>query len=178
MERLGLDPYCWGSTLWHSMHSIAAGYPLVVENNDPIRNEYAIFYESLQNILPCEACREHYKQNLLELPINDYLGSRLELSEWVYKIHNKVNEITNKPFNSIPKFEEVYKKYTSYGTPCNSEQKVCGINSMERKCNIVIKNLNGFEHSQTNFLFLGIFIFMFITIIILGCLLGTKTKKK
>jgi len=54
-----------------------------------------MFYESLQIVIPCPICRTHYKEALVTIPIR--LGSRNELVEWVYDIHNHVNEQLGKP---------------------------------------------------------------------------------
>ena len=53
------------------------------------------FYESLQVTIPCPICKEHYKQALVALPLR--LQSRAELVEWVYEIHNYINEQLGKP---------------------------------------------------------------------------------
>ncbi len=133
----GLDPYCFGPPAWHFLHSVAMGYPEINEDQT-IANQYKSFYESLQFVLPCEWCKEHYLQNLKTLPIDDYLDTRLNLALWVYKMHNLVNDITNK--SNRPSFEEVYKKYDSYRAPCDEDAKVCG-SSNSRKCNIIITDL-------------------------------------
>lgn len=75
------------------MHIVSLGSPASpsTEEKEGIR----MFYESLQIVIPCPICRTHYKEALVTIPIR--LGSRDELVEWVYDIHNHVNEQLGKP---------------------------------------------------------------------------------
>lgn len=75
------------------MHIVSLGAPVTpsAEEQAGIR----AFYESLQVVIPCPVCREHYKQALVAMPIR--LQSRAELIEWVYEIHNYVNAELGKP---------------------------------------------------------------------------------
>jgi hypothetical protein len=75
------------------MHIVSLGAPVSpsAEEREGIR----AFYESLQVVIPCPVCREHYKQALVAMPPR--LQSRAELIEWVYEIHNYVNEQLGKP---------------------------------------------------------------------------------
>jgi hypothetical protein len=49
------------------------------------------FYESMVDVLPCPICRNHYEQNLEEMPLGDALKSRVELIKWVFEMHNRIN---------------------------------------------------------------------------------------
>lgn len=75
------------------MHIVSLGAPVTpsAEEQAGIR----AFYESLQVVIPCPVCREHYKQALVAMPIR--LQSRAELIEWVYEIHNYINAELGKP---------------------------------------------------------------------------------
>ena len=66
------------------------------------------FYYSLADVLPCVVCREHYKKNLQELSIENYLGNSKLLSKWVIQIHNFVNKINKK---KIVGYEEGLKLF-------------------------------------------------------------------
>ena len=52
---------------------------------------------SLKNVIPCMKCRKHYEEHISELPIRYHLETRDSLIDWLYKIHNKVNESLGKP---------------------------------------------------------------------------------
>jgi FAD-linked sulfhydryl oxidase len=89
----GIGPAVWGPYFWTTMHIVSLGSPAApsTEEKEGIR----MFYESLQIVIPCPICRTHYKEALATIPIR--LGSRNELVEWVYDIHNHVNEQLGKP---------------------------------------------------------------------------------
>ena len=90
-----LKPNIWGPHGWKFMHYISLGYPEnpTIDN----KNRYKNFYYSLQDVLPCEKCRENYKKNILEYPIDDHLDNKDSLVRWVVDIHNRVNTELNKP---------------------------------------------------------------------------------
>ena len=85
----------WGKHIWYTMHYISLGYPDNPSESD--KNNYKAFYLLIKDILPCKTCSQHYKENLLRIPLTDEILSNKELLiNWVIDIHNKVNEITNK----------------------------------------------------------------------------------
>ena len=63
---------------------------------------------SLQHVLPCEKCKEHYKQNIQTYDLNNSLGSRQELVKWLIDLHNDVNRDNGKPVWS---YSDVFNKY-------------------------------------------------------------------
>lgn len=114
MSSNGLVPSSWGPPLWFSLHSIAMSYPETVENNIEgyqVKQSFYNFFKDLENILPCKYCKEHYKKNFKNMNLEYSLGSRKELSKWIYNLHNRVNEQLKVPRSSWPSFEEVYNKY-------------------------------------------------------------------
>ena len=42
-------------------------------------------------MLPCPICRNHYEQNLNEMPVAEALNSRMDLVKWVFDMHNRIN---------------------------------------------------------------------------------------
>jgi hypothetical protein len=77
------------------MHIIALGYP----SNPTYTDKKAAkeFYESLQFLIPCPICREHYSKYLQEQAISPFLDRRQDLFRWTVDIHNKVNQSLKKP---------------------------------------------------------------------------------
>ena len=106
-----MDTTFWGPPAWILLHNIAFNYV----PTDINREIYKIFFENLQNILPCIYCRVSYIEYISYEPIENYLNSSKDLSLWLYKIHNLVN---NKLRNQgllkweNPTFDEIYKKYS------------------------------------------------------------------
>ena len=115
------DPRVWGPHAWDFMLAVAMTYP--DDPNEQIANNYRNFYHSLANILPCLVCRDHYVENLKELPIDDYLGNSKLLSKWVVKMHNIVNRITKK---RIVGYEEALKLFVA-----NNKNKIEKDNKFE-----------------------------------------------
>ena len=104
-----MDPEIWGPNAWLFLHTITFNYP----KNPTIidRNNYYDFFNSLQNVLPCEKCQEHYKLNLQKFPIQ--LQSRRHLVQWLINMHNAVNIQNGK---EVWTYDGVYEKYSSlYG---------------------------------------------------------------
>jgi cbb3-type cytochrome oxidase subunit 3 len=87
------NPSLWGPSLWNSIHYIALGYP---ENNpsDNISSKYVQFFKSLSVVIPCDECKIHFNQMLINYPPN--LKSKETLFKWSVDIHNLVNKRLNK----------------------------------------------------------------------------------
>lgn len=82
-----MDPKVWGSHGWLFLHTITLNYP-----DEPTRfdkQNYKNFFENLSNVLPCDICSNHYKQNIRKYPIQ--LDSKESLTKWLHNIHNLVN---------------------------------------------------------------------------------------
>ena len=100
----------WGPSAWLFLHSVSFQYP---ENpTDQDKNNYKIFFESLQNILPCPNCREHYQKNIQENPMN--LESRESLIKWVIDLHNLVNQKNSKKEYSYDEVKDLYQSKYNY----------------------------------------------------------------
>ena len=65
----GFSPKIWGPSAWKFIHTIALSYP---DNPTPFDKEnYKAFFLSLQNVVPCARCREHYEKNIKDININN-----------------------------------------------------------------------------------------------------------
>ena len=85
----------WGPYGWKFMHMVALAYPNSPTNED--KENYKTFFTILGNVLPCQLCADHYKQNLINFPLTDYiLSSRDTLLKWTIDIHNEVNKSIGK----------------------------------------------------------------------------------
>jgi len=107
----GVGPGIWGPYFWTTMHIVSLGVskePTAAEQ-EGIRN----FYESLQVVIPCPICREHYKEALKSTPIQT--SSRDAVVEWVYDIHNVVNTTLGKPQMSWDGFISVMRELPRKG---------------------------------------------------------------
>ncbi len=88
------------------LHTITINYP---ENPSKEEKEiYRKFFNLLGDVLPCEKCKAHYKENIKEYPIN--LESREEITKWLFDIHNIVNNKNNKENYD---YDDFILKYTN-----------------------------------------------------------------
>lgn len=119
----GMLTSVWGPPMWHSLHTISFNYP--VNPSDKDKNDYLIFFKSLKNILPCKYCRDNFKKNLKQLPLNkSTMKNRETLSRWVYNLHEMVNTNLGKKSNLT--YEKVRDRYENFRARClnNSKNKI------------------------------------------------------
>jgi hypothetical protein len=107
----------WGPLFWIVLHglSVKAGY-----KTDPLfqMDERRVWIRLLNTIgktLPCDVCRNHYKQWRTEHPVEFLLTSPYEeMGEWIRKdlwsLHNEINVGNNKPVYAYKKLQEDYKQ--------------------------------------------------------------------
>lgn len=86
-----MKPDVWGPHAWIFLHSITLDYP---NNPTPQNKENMInFINALGYVLPCEKCRNNFKEHLLKYPLNEKaLSSKENLVSWMIDIHNCVND--------------------------------------------------------------------------------------
>lgn len=85
----GFSPKIWGPPAWKFIHTVALSYP---DTPTPFDKEnYKAFFLSLQNVIPCAKCRNHYTKNVKDIDINNYLDNSSSLFLWTNKIHNLAN---------------------------------------------------------------------------------------
>jgi len=118
---MGISPNVWGPSTWAFIHLTAIAEP---DNFDMSR---LVFYKQLfvllQELLPCERCRIHLKKNMSKLKDIEKIRTKRELFDWTTDIHNKVNEITQKPILSS---DDAYDYWNSIA----SEKKSLNYSSM------------------------------------------------
>jgi len=110
-----MDTRFWGPDGWKLLHSIAVSYPDNPTNND--KDTYKLFFNCLKFVLPCIYCRRSYTEYISKLPIDGYLENRKKLSEWLYSLHNLVNDKLRKQGlndNPDPPFKEIHNRYLVY----------------------------------------------------------------
>jgi len=88
-----LDPKSWGPSFWSMMHWTAAGFSQCPTEDE--KQNFKLFFEHLQNILPCTECRQHFTSLLKQMPIDAHLETSTKLRQWVTDVHNAVNEQMN-----------------------------------------------------------------------------------
>jgi len=116
-----MDTRFWGPDGWKLLHSITIGYP--DKPTEVEKETYRLFFNCLKHILPCIYCRRSYTQYIAELPVEGYLGSKKKLVEWLYLLHNKVNDKLRKqglnPYPDPP-LKEIQDRYTNFVKEINA----------------------------------------------------------
>lgn len=108
-----MDCRGWGSSGWKLLHTLALLYDKSIncdeesdeereENKKEVKKTLSIFLKNIQYVLPCIFCRRSYRKYIKELPLKPFLDSH-NLFEWVYHIHNKVNDKLRKQGYKIEK---------------------------------------------------------------------------
>ena len=107
-----IDSKYWGKHTWIFLNSIALTY------NNKYKNDYVNFLKQLQNVLPCNKCREHFKKNLLTLTNSDLINKETFLN-WLIGVRNSIYIEQKRPiitkkdtileiFNSNRKYNNKY----------------------------------------------------------------------
>jgi hypothetical protein len=95
-----MPPNVWGPIFWNTIHIITIAYP--VNPDDETQQAAKNFFYSLQYLLPCPICKEHYKKHLQETPPN--VSSQKEIINYAFNLHNKVNKDLGKREISYQEF--------------------------------------------------------------------------
>jgi len=148
-----MDPSIWGKHGWKFIHFVAQGYPDKPSQEQKL--QYKNFFNSIQYVLPCSFCRDHYTQNLINNPIDDsVLQNKKSFVDWTVKLHNIVNIQTDKEI--IP-----YEKAINLiiDDSCELEKKET-IETIKKE-NIIKENItkeNTENAIDTNFIFILILV--------------------
>jgi hypothetical protein len=105
-----LDPKIWGPHYWFVLHTIALNYPL--RPNAVIKKKYYDFIQNVPSLLPHKLSRDNMTTLLSAYPISSYLDSRKSFIQWTHFIHNKLNEMIERP--QIPLSEFYTRYYAEY----------------------------------------------------------------
>ena len=109
----------WGPSQWHMLHTISFNYP--VNPTEEEKNNYRNFILSLQNILPCGACRKNLTNNLKNYPLTmDHMKNRNSFSRYIYNLHEIVNEMLDK--KSGLSYCDVRERYEHFRARCVDEK--------------------------------------------------------
>jgi len=109
----------WGPAQWHMLHTISFNYP--VNPTEEQKRQYRNYVLSLQNVLPCGACRKNLKTNLRHLPLKmSDMKSRETFSKYIYNLHELVNKMLKKKSNLT--YCDVRERYEHFRARCVDEK--------------------------------------------------------
>lgn len=109
----------WGPAQWHMLHTISFNYP--VKPTLEQKKQYRNYVLSLQNVLPCGACRKNLRTNLKHLPLKmSDMESRDSFSRYIYNLHELVNKMLKKKSNLS--YCDVRERYEHFRARCVDEK--------------------------------------------------------
>jgi len=137
-----MDPLVWGEKLWTYIHCVAA-----VSKTPQQRRDFVDFVEILARTLPCDKCKQHFRQNLRNINIQNYMKNEETLFMWTYLMHDAVNAAQNKLGKGRPSFGEVYGRYFNV----KNDQDAIGSDEYENKiCQEVCQSTCGETQQETS----------------------------
>ena len=114
-----MNPTFWGPGLWTYIHSVAA-----VAYTPQQRKDFVSLVNVLARTLPCNKCKNHFRQNMRSIPISNYMKDNETLFMWTYLMHDAVTKAQNDAIRKsgseeLPKYrptwKEIYMNYFDVG---------------------------------------------------------------
>jgi hypothetical protein len=101
----------FGPSTWLVLHMVSLNYPTQPSPDE--RDAYTQWFMLFGKVLPCSACRENFKNNLLAINFdkNVDMVNRQSFANCVWRLHNEVNTMLGKNMNvSFSEFLSFYEK--------------------------------------------------------------------
>lgn len=123
----------WGPSQWHMLHTISFNYPVQPTIED--KKNYRDYVLSLQNVLPCGACRKNLKTNFKHIPLTmKSMKNRDTFSRYIYNLHEMVNKMLKKKSNLS--YCDVRERYEHFRSRCVDDRpKVYKYSEMKTRKN-------------------------------------------
>lgn len=87
------------------LHTIAAQFP---EQPTPQQQKDVTgFFSTLSRLYPCEFCAKDFRKELKETPVQ--VANQDQLSQWLCRLHNRVNKKLGKPEFDCKKVNERWR---------------------------------------------------------------------
>lgn len=107
----------WGPLLWTVLHGLAerAGRAMFPLYYDDERRAIIKVFTTLEKVIPCPSCKEHYEVYLREHPVDKiirdipYNNLNEYVKRWYWELHNWVNESLTRPEFQYDQLTPTYK---------------------------------------------------------------------
>jgi Erv1 / Alr family len=109
-----INPTAWGPGYWEVIHGVAFWFP--AEPTPGEKKSAYDFFTSLSDLLPCAACRDHWREILRVHPLENAVNSRMDLLKWSIDVHNAVNVASGKTALSYEKSISLIEKLNAKQT--------------------------------------------------------------
>lgn len=122
------NPEYIGPGVWYTIHMLSFKAQTLKR-----QFEVAEIIKQLCNSFPCEICKEHCKDYIINNPIENYLTFLVKVDNkflplglflWTWEFHNSVNKRLNKPLMDWN---------TAYNLYSNTESLICNNQCLEKK---------------------------------------------
>ena len=145
-----IEPCVFGPIVWTIFHLMSFSYE---PTNEQDKQNMKNFILSTGNILPCDACRTHFLENI-NTPLNGQtldtaLNSSETFQKYIYDFHNLVNEQTGKPTDMT--FEQVQSIYDPL-----IKKASCSIDSCHSDSNDVYCKIEFYKKQNLPVIFMAI----------------------
>lgn len=107
----------WGPILWSILHGFAEKTSSAVSPlySTEEKKTWVLLLKGLGDIVPCDECREHYKNWLASHPVDGFttLGAsdfRTAVRQWIYDLHESVNTRLGKSSFSFEDLSATYSR--------------------------------------------------------------------
>lgn len=100
------NPDIFGPPLWFVLHNAATCY--AKRPNAFTRQGMKQLLTNLHQLVPCNTCKEHFHDWLLETNLDDVVSSKEKLFAFFVDTHNYVNRRYGKPEMSVKAAKELY----------------------------------------------------------------------
>lgn len=108
-HEVNIDSSIWGPHAWFFLDTVALAYPEHPTSDQII--QYKNFFNALEFVLPCAACRYHYKQYLTQHPLTlKVLNDKSSFIGWLLSCHNNVRQKQHKPVFTLQEFYNFYNE--------------------------------------------------------------------
>lgn len=158
MPQEGMQTKVWGPMGWGFIYCTIMGYPEQIDesNTDHIKRKQGMddFLNSLQYTLPCSLCRDSYIKfyKKCKKKIPQYLETRDTLLEFMYCLHNKVNNKLKVDKEGTPSLENVHSFYEQFRASCSSTGcERAAKNKHKIKCDVSFKKSQHNENAPDEF---------------------------
>lgn len=97
-----INPVHWGPCFWSSIESVI----LSMDTKDEMSKEYVyLFLYTLQNVLPCPDCREHYQDYFSKYNVKEKMSRKEDLLKWIFQLRVKIKK------DNKERFDQTFPQY-------------------------------------------------------------------
>ena len=107
----------WGPITWTILHGLAeqSGRNTNILLQDDETRNYIILIESVEKMIPCDICRGHYHDYLINNPVKGWIKEpyntlKDRVKKWLWDLHNIINLGNDKPVFAFDDLVLVYDK--------------------------------------------------------------------